>query len=116
MSTTESVLDRHLETFGEQDMEGIMADYADDAVLITQSETYHGPDEIRRLFEALFDEFSDPEASLTLDYRTIEDDTAYIVWHADTPENEYEFATDTFVIQDGEIVTQTLGTVVTPKN
>lgn len=115
MGTTESVLNHHLETFGEQDLEGIMEDYADDAILITQTEVLRGHEEIRGLFDDLFTEFSDPTATLSLDEQTVEEDYAYIVWHAETPENEYEFATDTFVIRDGEIIVQTFAAKINSK-
>lgn len=117
MSTTASVLDHHLEAFGEQDRDETMADYAEDAVVITHGEVYRGHEEIGDWFEEeLFAEFSQEGVEFSLEERTVEGEYAYIVWNADTPDNTYEFATDTFVIRDGEIVAQTLGTVVTPKD
>lgn len=112
---TESVLEHHLATFGDCDLEGIMEDYADDAVVITQSGTFRGHDEIRELFSGLFDEFSDSSVSFSLEEDVTVEEYAYIVWNAETPENEYEFATDTFVIRDGAIVAQTFGAKVSPK-
>jgi ketosteroid isomerase-like protein len=35
MSSTKEVLDRHLRSFGEQDLKGILSDYAPDAVFFT---------------------------------------------------------------------------------
>ena len=117
MSTTEDVLDHHLEAFGAQDIEATMEDYTDDALVITQDETYNGREEIRDWFEEeLFTEFSKPDVSFSLEERTVEDEYAYIVWQAETPDNDYEFSTDTFVVRDGEIVAQTLGAVVTEKD
>lgn len=116
MSTTEAVLDHHLEAFGEQDLSGILDDYTDDSVLVTQMGTFRGLDEIRGLFEELFAEFSHPGATISMDERLVEGDIAYIVWHAETPDNEYEFATDTFVIRDGNIVAQTFAGKITPKD
>lgn len=107
MSATESILEHHLEMFGERDLDGIMEDYADNAVLITQTETFSGQDEIREMFSKWFPEFEDPSATFSLEEQVVVDDYAYIVWNAETPENEYEFASDTFVIRDGEIVAQT---------
>lgn len=115
MGTTESVLNHHWEAFGEQDLEGIMEDYADDAILITQTEVLHGQEEIRGLFDDLFTEFSDSTTTLSLDEQTVEEDYASIVWHAETPENEYEFATDTFVIRNSEIIAQTFAAKINPK-
>jgi len=40
---------------------------------------------------------------------------AFITWSAETADNVYEFATDTFVIRDEKIVTQTFAAKVTPK-
>lgn len=109
MSTTESVLDHHLETFGALDAEGIMEDYADDAVVITEEEVFRGVEAIREGFfeEGLFRDFDDPDATFSLDTQVVEGDYAYIVWRAETSNTTYEFATDTFVIRDGEIVSQT---------
>lgn len=116
MSTAEDVLDHHLAAFGAQDIENTIADYADDAVLITQGETYRGREELSTLFEGLFAEFSQSDVTFSLEEKTVEDEYAYIVWQAETPDNDYEFATDTFVIREGNIVAQTLATIVTPKS
>ncbi|MFB9823185.1 nuclear transport factor 2 family protein [Halobaculum roseum] len=116
-ATTESVLDHHLDAFATQDMEEMLADYTDDSVVITNTAgTFHGLDEIRTLFEGLFAEFEQEGVDFQLDRKVVEDDIAYIVWHAETPDNSYEFATDTFHVHDGVISTQTLGAVVNPKN
>ncbi|MDL5361118.1 nuclear transport factor 2 family protein [Halalkalicoccus sp. NIPERK01] len=115
MNTTESVLDHHLETFGEQDIEGIMEDYTDESVVVTNMGTFRGLEEIEGLFENLFSEFSAPEASITMDQQLVEGEFGYIVWHAETPENVYEFATDTFYIPDEAIEFQTFAGKLSPK-
>ena len=38
-----------------------------------------------------------------------------LFWKADTADNRYEFATDTFVLQNGKILTQTFAGKVVPK-
>ncbi|EMA39176.1 nuclear transport factor 2 family protein [Halococcus hamelinensis] len=117
MSTTEDVLDHHLEAFGDQDIEATMADYADDAVVITHGEVYRGREAIGDWFETeLFTEFEKPDVTFTLNEKTVEGEYAYITWEADTPETDYEFATDTFVVRDGKIVAQTLGVQATSKH
>ncbi|WP_254535338.1 nuclear transport factor 2 family protein [Halomarina litorea] len=115
MTSTESVLDHHLRAFGAQDMEENLKDYDEDSVLITHDSVFRGIDEITGAFEAFFEEFDDPETELTVDRKVIEGDVAYITWHARTPENDYEFATDTFLVRDGTIEVQTLGAVVSPR-
>jgi ketosteroid isomerase-like protein len=114
MSTTEDVLEHHLEVFAARDVEATMSDYADDATVITHDGTYHGTAEIRELFETLYDEF-ETAVEFNLQRQVVDDDCAYIVWNAETDENVYEYATDTFVINDGNIVTQTLAAKIDPK-
>lgn len=116
MSTTESVLDHHWKAFGEQDLEATLEDYTDESVVVTQADVFRGREEIEGLFEGMFAEFSDSETSITLEERIVEGDFGYIVWQAETPDNDYEFATDTFYIPDGEIVFQTFAGKITPKD
>jgi len=46
---------------------------------------------------------------------SIEGDYAYIVWSADTPDNIYDFGSDTFVVKNGKIVAQTFAGKIIPK-
>jgi ketosteroid isomerase-like protein len=115
MSNTESVLDHHLETFGEQDLEGVMEDYDDDSVVVTNMGTFRGIEEIEGLFENLFAEFSSGDSSITMDEQLTEGDFGYIVWHGETPESVYEFATDTFYIPEDMIEFQTFAGKISPK-
>jgi hypothetical protein len=47
--------------------------------------------------------------------QTVEGDYAYIVWTAETADNVYELATDTFVVRDGKIAAQSFAGKITPK-
>lgn len=77
--------------------------------------TSRGLDEIEGLFEDLFADFSQPGSEIEVVQEEIEADLAYIVWHGETPDNVYEFATDTFIIRDDTIVQQTFAGEITPK-
>ena len=44
-----------------------------------------------------------------------EGDYAYLIWSGETVDNNYEFATDTFVVRNGKIVMQSFAAKVTPK-
>ncbi|KAB1187237.1 MULTISPECIES: nuclear transport factor 2 family protein [Haloferax] len=109
MKTTQEVLDRHLALFGEGDMDGILADYDDSSIIITPERTYRGLDEIPWFFEGLFADFGQEGAVANIDLQKVEGDIAYITWSGETPDKVYEFCTDTFVVQDGVITTQTYG-------
>jgi hypothetical protein len=61
----------------------------------------------------------------TLDYlRTVDESPiglmsrlshAYILWSAETEDDSYEAATDTFVVRKGKIVAQSFAAKITPK-
>ncbi|MFO0626202.1 MAG: nuclear transport factor 2 family protein [Polyangiales bacterium] len=113
--TTEALLDAHLRRFAAGDLEGILSEYADDAVLISADGVLRGPAAIRPLFVAMFDEFSQPGVTFALQARRVEGDCAYIAWRAETPQRSYTLGADTFVVRDGRIVYQTSAIASTPK-
>ena len=115
MVSTSDVLDRHLKSFAEYDVDGILADYSSDAVLFTPVGPLKGRDEIKPLFQALVSEFRKPGSSFRMQQRYIAGDHAYILWTAETADNWYEFATDTFVVRSGKIVAQSFAAKVKPK-
>ena len=116
MDSTKDVLDRHLKCFGEGDLKGILSDYAPGAVLFTSDGPLKGADAIRPLFQALIAEFGKPGSAFNMKQRFVEGDYGYILWDAQTPDNVYEIATDTFVVRDGKIVAQSFTGKITPKS
>jgi hypothetical protein len=97
------------------DCPGNRRSYSSDAVLFVPSGSLKGPEAIKPLFQALVSEFAKPGSSFTMQQRWVEGDYAYILWTAETADNRYEFATDTFFVQDGKIVAQSFAAKVTPK-
>jgi len=115
MPTTSDVLDQHLKCFGENDLDGVLADYSSDAVLFVPGRPLRGPDAIKPFFQAFFSEFAKPGASFSMQQQYVEGDYAYILWSAETADNSYEAATDTFVVRNGKIVAQSFAAKITPK-
>ena len=115
MLSTSDVLDRHLRSFAERDIEGVLADYSSDAVLFSPAGPLKGPDAIKPLFQTLVSEFEKPGSSFTIVQRCIDGDYAYIISTAETADNSYEFATDTFVVRSGKIVAQSFAAKTRPK-
>ena len=116
MASTKDVLDNHLKAFDRGDLNGILSDYAPDAVLFTKDRAFKGVDEIRPLFEALFAEFTKPGVTFTMKQQLVEGDYAYILWTASTADNVYELATDTFVVREGKIAAQSFTAKITPQS
>lgn len=113
--STEEVLQHHLEAFGAGDVDGILSDYAEDAVVINENGVMKGHDEIRPLFDAFVEEFGKPGMSFEMVDQKVEGEVAFIVWKAETADRTYDYATDTFVVRDGKIAYQTLAGVTTDK-
>ena len=115
MATTKDVLQNHMEAFGRGDVNRILSDYAPDAVLFTNDGTHKGADALRPLFERLTREFGKPGGTFNMQREVVEGDYAYILWTAETADNVYELATDTFVIRNGKIVAQSFTAKIKPK-
>ncbi len=103
MNTTKSVIDNHLNSFGCRDLNGLLADYAADAVLFTPDGPLKGLHEIPPFFEALFADFSKPGSSFDLRHFSVDGSYGCIVWQGETADQVYDLATDTFVVRDGKI-------------
>lgn len=114
-AVTQDILAHHLECLGKLDLAGTMADYSDDATLFTPGGPLRGSAAVRRFFAELFEEFAKPGMSHELLRQDVSGDIAYIVWTAETADNHFEVAADTFVIQNGKIAIQTFAGKISPK-
>jgi ketosteroid isomerase-like protein len=114
-STTEEVLQRHVQRFFEGDLDGLVSDYSADAVLFTPRGPLKGHGPIREFFRALLKEFGQPGTTFSMQLQSIDGDFAYALWSAETADNVYEMATDTHVVRDGKIVAQSFAGQITPK-
>jgi hypothetical protein len=113
-SVTKKVLDHHLQTFQGNDLDGVMADYTEESVLITPDRTYKGLAEIRENFVQAYQALPTNGTTMTVTKSVVNRDVAYIVWKAVTPTLEFRYATDTFIIVDGKIISQTYAGEVVP--
>ena len=113
--TTRDVIDSHLKCFGARDLGGILSDYAPDAVLFTPTGPLSGPDAMRPFFQALMAEFGRPGTTFNMKRRDIVGEFAYFIWSAETADNVYEMATDTFVVRNGRIACQSFAARILPK-
>ncbi len=113
--TTEEVLRRHVKCFFEGDLEGIVSDYPEDAVLFTPNGPLKGHDPIREFFRGLIKEFGQPGTTFSMQLQSIDGDWAYSLWSAETADNAYAMATDTHVVRDGKIVAQSFAGHIKPK-
>ncbi len=112
--TTQDVLTHHLNSFG--DIAGTMADYTVESRFFTPDGLLRGSEAIRRFFVTAFEEFAKPGMSFEMLRQEVDGDTAYIVWRAETADNIFEPGSDTFIVRNGKIVTQTFAGKISPKS
>jgi hypothetical protein len=103
--SAEDVFAHHAQALGAGDLEGIISDYADDAVLIVQSKVYHGRDGARAVFTQLLQEV--PQAAWEVE-TVFADGVLYLEWKARGVGRHVDDGIDTFVFRDGQIQIQTV--------
>ena len=102
--TTHAVLDHHLQSLGSGDVSAVIADYSEDSVLLTAN----GPIKGIKLLDGFFRGFLSTMPQFMAGFRMLRQEVigeiAYIVWESPkyTP-----LGTDTFLIRNGKILTQT---------
>ncbi len=103
--TPQQVFQHHAEALGAEDVDGIMADYSDDAFFMTPAGVLRGNTEIRQAFTALLSDV--PKAEWTLKTQRYEKDILLLEWTADSANAKIDDGIDTFVFRDGFIRVQT---------
>ena len=111
--TPQEVFAHHAEVLIAGDLEGIVSDYADDAVFITPAGTLRGKDVVRQGFTQLLSDV--PSAEWAVPTQIFEVDVLFIEWSAVAASTKVEDGIDTFVFRDGEIIVQTVRYTVQQK-
>jgi ketosteroid isomerase-like protein len=110
---TEAVVRQHLQAFVEQQgVDAILNDYADDACFLSEGRAYCGKPAIGTFFEGFINALP-PRAieQFTLRSLRVQGDMAYITWSAGA---ELPLGTDTFLVRNGRIVSQTFAMYAAP--
>ena len=112
-SDTETVIRNHLQAFvNRQGVAAILSDYDDDACFCSETATYRGKQEIGAFFENFIANMPPGTAErFTLRSLRVEGDLGYITWSAG---REIPLGTDTFVVRNGRIVSQTFAMYAAP--
>jgi ketosteroid isomerase-like protein len=111
--TPQEIFAHHGETLMAEDLEGVVSDYADDAVFMTPAGVLHGKDGVREGFIKLMSDV--PGASWELPTVLFEGDILLLEWKAESEKVKVEDGIDTFVFRDGLIRVQTVRYTLTPK-
>lgn len=112
-SVTETVVRNHLQAFLErQGVAAIVKDYDERARLYSEAQIYHGKQKIGGFFADFIDSL--PAGGIgrfSLRSLRVDGNIAYITWSVG---NEIPLGTDTFVVDNGKIVSQTFAMYAVP--
>ena len=111
--TTEQVLQHHMEALSKGDFPALIADYANDSVLMTKEGANVGTAAIQGFFVTMQKVL--PNAKLTLTGQRIQGDLVLVTWKAESDVATVPYGVDTFVIHDGKIRLHTVWSEIVPK-
>lgn len=104
--TPQQIFQHHAEALGGEDLDGIVADYSDDAFFMTPAGVLRGKTGIRQAFTKLLSDV--PKAKWNLKTQLYEQDILLLEWTADSVKTKIDDGIDTFVFKDGFIRVQTV--------
>jgi hypothetical protein len=104
--TPQEVFDHHGQALMAGDLDGIVSDYAEDALFITPEGVLRGKEGVRQGFTKLLDDL--PSADWQLPTMLFEDDVLLLEWKAESERTKAEDGLDTFIFRDGLIRVQTV--------
>lgn len=107
----EQIVAHHMDAAAKGDVDGIVADYADNAVVISPAGKTRGKADIRKMFAGIFGGPPGSRAPMDIKQQFYTRDIGYIAWVQNAGKPEELHGSDTFVIRKGKIVAQTVALV-----
>lgn len=114
-SPAEKFAAERLAAFSRGDVPALLAQYSEDAVVITPSGVLRGRDQIRGMIEGIVSEFGQAGVTFELLSQSAVDPVVAFTWKARTASNDYELGAETYVLQDGLASRQTFAASVTAR-
>lgn len=102
----DEALSRHARAFAGRDIDALMYDYCESAVLLTPDSAMRGREDIKAFFEAFLAGYS-PGTAFEASRRVAARNIGYVVWSVQNEDHNLPFATDTMVFSGPKILTQT---------
>jgi hypothetical protein len=110
--TPQEIFEHHATALIAGDIEGIVADYSEDALFITPRGVLRGKDGVREGFTTLLGDL--PDAAWEVPTQIFEDDILYIEWSATAEKSRVRDGVDTFVFRNGLIRVQSVRYTLEP--
>ncbi len=113
---TTEILDRQNLYFVKGDVDELMKDFSEQAMLFTPDGVLEGIDSIKKFYTDVTTNVLPPGSDFKISRQEVRGQTAYIVWSAESKNYRFPLGTDTFVMKDGKIIAQTFAAKIEPKN
>jgi hypothetical protein len=97
-----------LSAFERGDVSALVAQYTDDAVVVTPAGPLNDRASITAMMEGVIAEFGQPGTRFEVISQAAFGDIFTLVWSGETSKNVYDFAAETYVLKDGKITYQTV--------
>lgn len=107
----EQIVAHHMAAAAKGDIDAIVADYADDAVVIAPGGMTQGKADIRKMFAGIFGGPPGSHAPMDVKQQFYTREIGYITWVQNAGKPEELHGSDTFVVRQGKIVAQTVALV-----
>jgi ketosteroid isomerase-like protein len=117
--TAQAVLDRHVKAMTAGNLDAVMADYADNALLVAPhgiapgqtnvagNDVFAGKANIRKFFAVLTDKDHNPAfKTMTTSFESRGNDVTLMHWMQNKGKADQVSGTDTWVIRGGKVITQ----------
>jgi ketosteroid isomerase-like protein len=110
--TPQDVFAAHESALAAGDIDRILEDYSDDAVLVTADGALHGPGAIRDWYAGALGAL--PDAEFTMGTTVFAEDALLLLWTVSSPKGRIDDGVDTFVFSAGKIRLHTVSFHVEP--
>jgi ketosteroid isomerase-like protein len=114
-SQEQGVLDtfqRHVTSFTAGNLDAVLDDFAEHAVVMTPDGVFEGWDRIRALYQGLLAEFGTIDKGdspgISVDALHVRHNTLFISWHAESTRHIFPFGADMFVCDGDKIERQSI--------
>jgi ketosteroid isomerase-like protein len=112
-ATPQEIFRRHVTALIAGDLDSLVADYAEDALVVTADGEYRGRAAVRELFAGLLRAL--PDVTLEAQLTAFADNVLLLHWTADSTVNTIPDGVDTFIFDAAAIQVQTISCTLTPK-
>src|SRR5512143_901491 len=106
------VFHRHVAAFNSGNLDAVLNDFGEDAVVVTSDGVFEGREQIRAVYQNLLAEFGGIDRGdspgLTFDVLHVRHDTLFIAWHAESKHHVFPFGTDTFICHGNSFERQSI--------